>query len=69
MRIGINERYEIKQVDEITDASLSILEVPDDTFPSDWDLETLLKYCYKVEGDTVSIYPFKPIVAKEVDGH
>ena len=66
MKIGINERYEIKQINEITDTTLTILEIPDDTFPSDWDTETILKYCYKDDGHSIAIYPYEKITSRIV---
>lgn len=71
MKIGINEKYEIKQVRDITDLSLTQIEL-DETNPTypfnGWTDEKILCYCYKTDGGSVSIYPYiDPKVIEKID--
>jgi hypothetical protein len=69
MKIGINENFEIIQVNNITNEDLIIIELLEDSeeyeFPfyeedgSVWSEEKLLKYCYEVAGKETKIYPKK----------
>lgn len=71
MKIGINEKHQIKQVNNITDINLTIIDLPETLtledgqiienpdFPfKDWDEETILKYCYEISGNAIKIYPY-----------
>lgn len=61
MKIGINTLHQIKQVREITDASLTILELDEssESYPfKGWSDTRILCYCYKVSEDGVSVYPY-----------
>lgn len=58
MLIGVNEEHQIKQVRNVTDPSLNIIEVDDGVF-NNWSDVRILCYCYKSEGDSGhSIYPY-----------
>lgn len=70
MKIGINSEYQIKQINNITDTSLIIIDlvelilsedgqfIKNPDFPFDgWSEEEILKYCYKEEDGEISIYP------------
>lgn len=74
MKIGINEKYEIKQINNITDKSLIIIDlnelifsengefIPNPDFPFEgWSEEDILKYCYKEENGAILIYPYVKI--------
>ena len=74
MKIGINNKFQIKQINNITDNTLTIIELPaelileDSTFVENpdfpfagWSEETILRYCYEVHEDIVKIYPYVPI--------
>jgi hypothetical protein len=71
MRIGINENYQIKQIDNITDKSLTIIDLPEiltledgsiienENFPfKNWEEETILQYCYEASENSIKIYPY-----------
>lgn len=61
MLIGINNLYQIKQIHEITDASLIQidLDVTAEKYPfKGWNDERILCYCYKDDGKSISIYPY-----------
>lgn len=61
MLIGINERYQIKQVRTITDESLTVIDLDENNelYPfKDWLDVRILSYCYKMEGNSVAIYPY-----------
>lgn len=61
MRIGINSLYQIKQMREITDENLTILELDEsrEFYPlKGWSDTRILCYCYKVSEGGVSVYPY-----------
>lgn len=61
MKIGINALHQIKQVREITDANLTILELDESSefYPfKGWSDTRILCYCYKVSDDGISVYPY-----------
>lgn len=61
MKIGINSLCQIKQIREITDTALTIIEL-DETigeYPfTGWSDTRILCYCYKADGNGVSVYPY-----------
>lgn len=61
MKIGINALHQIKQVREITDENLTILELDESSefYPfKGWSDTRILCYCYKVSDGGVSVYPY-----------
>ena len=71
MKIGINEKYQIKEVNNITDESLTVIEFEEKIISEDgqiidnpdfpftgWEEETILKYCYEASGAYIKIYPY-----------
>ena len=61
MKIGINNLYQIKQIKDITDASLTVIEFDElaEFYPfKDWTDTKMLCYCYKDDGQSVSVYPY-----------
>ena len=61
MKIGINHHHQIKQVREITDENLTILELDESSefYPfKGWSDTRILCYCYKVLDDGMSVYPY-----------
>lgn len=63
MIIGINDRYQIKQVREITDNNLIIIELDETSefYPFiNWNDTKILCYCYKQTEQGLSIYPYIP---------
>ena len=61
MLIGINEKYQIKQIREITDGTLTVIELDEtaEFYPfKDWSDPRILSYCYKDDVNSVSIYPW-----------
>jgi hypothetical protein len=61
MIIGVNSQNQIKQVREITDTTLILVELDEnlETYPfKDWSDTRILCYCYKQVGNVVSIYPY-----------
>lgn len=61
MKIGINEYYQIKQIREITDTTLIIIDVDEDSFSYPfygWSDNRILSYCYKKTKGGLSIYPY-----------
>jgi hypothetical protein len=49
MKIGINDKHFIKQVDNITDTSLKVIDLNEEEFADKdfWTNELLLTYCYE----------------------
>lgn len=61
MLIGINQNYQIKQIREITDVSLTIIELDETSifYPFRLWLDIkILCYCYKESEQGISIYPY-----------
>lgn len=61
MKIGINYLYQIKQIKEITDASLTQIELDETTesYPfKNWSDERILCSCYKHNEHGITIYPY-----------
>lgn len=61
MKIGINSLHQIKQVREITDENLTILELDESSefYPfKGWGDTRILCYCYKVSEVGVSVHPY-----------
>ena len=61
MKIGINSLHQIKQVREIIDANLTILELDESSefYPfKGWSDTRIFCYCYKVSESGVSVYPY-----------
>jgi len=61
MKIGINELYQIKQMREIIDTSLTVIELDElaTSYPfKGWSDTKILCYCYKDTGEGLSIYPY-----------
>lgn len=61
MKIGINELYQIKQIREITDTSLTTIELDEtaENYPfKGWSDTKILCYCYKADENGTSIYPY-----------
>ena len=61
MIIGINEKKQIKQVRQITDESLLVVELDEtsEIYPfKGWSDEKILCYCYNDNGKSVSVYPY-----------
>lgn len=61
MKIGINSLHQIKQVREITDENLTVLELDEssESYPfKGWSDTRILCYCYKVSDGGVSVYPY-----------
>lgn len=61
MKIGINSAYKIKQIRDITDPTLTVIEL-DETTPEypfkGWSDTRILCYCYKDIGQGIEIYPY-----------
>ena len=61
MKIGINEAFQIKQIGEITDNNLIVIEL-DETSEAyifrGWSDTRILCYCYEATENGVSIYPY-----------
>jgi hypothetical protein len=70
MKIGINEKYEIKQVDNITDPTLTVIDfsltdeegnpLRENPFENLTE-EVILKYRYKEIGNTLKVYPYQKL--------
>lgn len=61
MKIGVNELHQTKQVREITDTALTIIDLDesaDDYQFRGWSDTRLLCYCYVDGGDCISWYPY-----------
>lgn len=61
MVIGINNRNEIKQVKNITDSSLTVIDLDETAldYPfNGWSETKILCYCYESSDKGVSIYPY-----------
>lgn len=61
MLIGVSEKYQIKQIREITDNTLTIIELDETSefYPfKNWTDTRILSYCYKDDGNSISIYPW-----------
>lgn len=61
MIIGVNKQYQIKQIHDITDSTLTqiVLNETERTYPfNGWSDEKILCYCYKNENGSASIYPY-----------
>lgn len=61
MLIGVNKQYQIKQIRDITDTSLTVIELDEtlETYPfKGWADAKILCYCYKKTGYAISVYPF-----------
>ena len=61
MLIGINNLYQIKQIREISDTSLSVIELDEtsEEYPfKGWTDTRILSYCYKNDGNSTSIFPW-----------
>lgn len=61
MNIGINGNYQIKQIRDITDITLTIFELNeiDELYPfKNWSDAKILCYCYKVDDCGISVYPY-----------
>lgn len=58
MIIGVNERYEIKQIDNITDSMLNQIELNRQEVFSDWSDIRILCCCYKSNENGYSVYPY-----------
>lgn len=61
MLIGINNLYQIKQIREITDTSLTQIELDEtnELYPfKNWSDTRILCYCYKQTEQGISIYPY-----------
>lgn len=60
MKIGINSLYQIKQIREITDTALTVIELDElaETYPFEGYSDTkILCYCYKNDNG-ISAYPY-----------
>lgn len=61
MLIGINNQYQIKQIREITDLSLTQIDLDETSefYPfNNWSDVRMLCYCYKQTEQGLSIYPY-----------
>lgn len=61
MLIGINEKHQIKQIRNITDNSLTVIELDEtsENYPfKGWTDTRILSYCYKNDGNSTSIFPW-----------
>lgn len=61
MKIGINNLYQIKQLNEITDMSLAVIELEEtsEKYPfNGWSDTKILCYCYKQDENGTSVYPY-----------
>lgn len=61
MKIGINNLSQIKQVAEITDTTLTVIELNEtsEMYPfKNWSDEKIKCYCYKDDGKSIAIYPY-----------
>ena len=61
MIIGINEKYQIKQIHNITDSTLTVIEIDENSeyYPfKDWTEERIKCYCYKQDNQGICIYPY-----------
>lgn len=68
MRIGINGQHEIKQIGDITDLTLAIIELDEiqENYPfHGWSNARILCYCYRNNINSISIYPYVDTVAIE----
>ncbi len=54
--IGINDRFEIKQIRDISDSSLRVIEVEDYIFGNMSDF-LILNFCYEPTDTGFSLYP------------
>ena len=59
MLIGINERNEIKQINVITDETLTQIEVDRELVFGNMSDFMILNYCYKPSDNGYSVYPAK----------
>ena len=61
MRIGINSLYQIKQMREITDLSLTVIELDETAYEypfKGYSDTKILCYCYKADETGLSVYPY-----------
>lgn len=61
MIIGINDKNQIKQIRDITDASLTVVELDEaaESYPfRGWSDTKILCYCYRQDSNVISIYPY-----------
>ena len=61
MKIGINNKYQIKQIGDITNEKLTVIELDEtaENYPfKNWSKTKILCYCYKAENNCVSVYPY-----------
>ena len=56
MLIGINDKYQIKQIRTITDTTLTQITVDEEVFKNFSDIK-ILHYCYKPTQGGYSVYP------------
>ena len=66
MNIGINSLFQIKQIRDITDESLTVIELDEtsERYPfKNWTDTRMLSYCYKDDGNSTSIYPWVDTMA------
>lgn len=70
MKIGINTSHQIKQIREITDTTLTHIEIDeaDEFYPfKGWSDTRILSYCYKADVNGISIYPW--VDARAIEMH
>ena len=61
MQIGVNDLHQIKQVREITDTTLTVIELDEaaELYPfRDWSDTKISFYCYRDDGKSTSVYPY-----------
>lgn len=61
MKIGINEKYQIKQINNIIDSNLIVIDLDEasEFYPfKNWTDEKIKCYCYKQDENSISIYPY-----------
>jgi hypothetical protein len=61
MIIGVNEKYQIKQIREVTDPTLTIIELDEnaENYPfTGWSDAKILCYYYKVDDESIAVYPY-----------
>ncbi len=64
MKIGINKLSQIKQIRDITDDTLTVIELGKElNLFKGWSDTRILSYCYKDDGNSISIYPWVDIRA------
>ena len=68
MLIGINNQHQIKQIRDITNQTLTVIELDEtsELYPfKNWSNAKILCYCYKNDNASIAVYPY--INDKKID--